>query len=520
TEIVEPLEEEINTIEGLKELRSTAREEVATVIAEFELWRDIDAATQDVRDRVLRARRRLPDDIEEPIVLKIDPDARSVMWIALTGDERWSDVRMSRYADEAIKPRLENLRGVGRIQIGGERRYAVRVRVDPERLAARRVTIREVVDAIRRNNVDIPSGRIESETREFLVETRGQFGSAEPINDLIVVEREGGPVRIRDIGEAVDGVETDRQTARFVNRIAVGLGVVKQSEANTVSVTRAVRRQMERLAADFPSGLTYTINSDDSIYIEDSIRDLLFTIGLTTALVALVVLGFLRTWAGTLVAALSIPCSLLGGLAFMYAMGFSLNTLTMLALILAIGIVVDDTIVVLESVSRHVERGAEGAAAARVGVIEVAFASVANTVSLAAVFVPVAFTAGLIGRFFFEFGLTVAATVGASTATALTLTAMLSARLSPPPRTRGKLYRLSETVYAGLEKVYGALLRHAFRARWLTTLIAAVSLGLGFWFATLLSTEFAATVDRSHFIVAFELPEGATFRPTYAYAVR
>ena len=518
TEIIDPLEEEINTVEGLKKLTSTAREQVGTIVAEFELWRDIDIATQDVRDRVNRAMRELPDDVEAPLVSKLDPDAYAIMWIALTGDRRWDELRLTRYADEVIKERLENIKGVGRIQIGGERRYAVRLRLDPEKLAAYHVTVGEVVDTVRKQNVDIPTGRVQSKRREFIVKTLGQFESPEPINDLIVAYHNGGAVRIRDVGKAEDGVENDRQVARFSGQTTVGLGVVKQSDANTVALAAAVRKRMAELEKHFPAGLHYTVASDDSEYIQASISDLVFTIFLATGLVVLVILGFLRNWWGTLITTLAIPASLLGGLAVMHALGFSINTLTMLGLILAIGIVIDDAIVVLESAYRHAEKGAGPKPAARVGTTEVAFAAITNTLSLSAVFIPVAFTPGLIGRFFHEFGLTVAATVFASTFTALSLTPMLSSRLLRIPERRGSLFRWSERVFESVETGYAWLLERAFRRRLITVLVGATALGTGLFFFFNLSREFVPTVDRSQFIISFETPEGATLAATNAYA--
>jgi len=518
TEIIDPLEEEINTVEGLKKLTSTAREQVGTIVAEFELWRDIDIATQDVRDRVNRAMRELPDDVEAPLVSKLDPDAYAIMWIALTGDRRWDELRLTRYADEVIKERLENIKGVGRIQIGGERRYAVRLRLDPEKLAAYHVTVGEVVDTVRKQNVDIPTGRVQSKRREFIVKTLGQFESPEPINDLIVAYHNGGAVRIRDVGKAEDGVENDRQVARFSGQTTVGLGVVKQSDANTVALAAAVRKRMAELEENFPAGLSYTVAADDSEYIQASISDLVFTIFLATGLVVLVILGFLRNWWGTLITTLAIPASLLGGLAVMHALGFSINTLTMLGLILAIGIVIDDAIVVLESAYRHAEKGAGPKPAARVGTTEVAFAAITNTLSLSAVFIPVAFTPGLIGRFFHEFGLTVAATVFASTFTALSLTPMLSSRLLRIPERRGSLFRWSERVFESVETGYAWLLERAFRRRLITVLVGATALGTGLFFFFNLSREFVPTVDRSQFIISFETPEGATLAATNAYA--
>jgi len=518
TEIVEPLEEQINTVEGLKKLTSTSREQVGTIIAEFELWRDIDIAAQDVRDRVNRALRELPDGIEAPIVRKLDPDARAIMWIALTGDRRWDAVRLSGYADEVLKERLESLRGVGQILVGGERRYAVRLRLDPERLAAHRVTVQDVVATLQSNNVDIPTGRVESSAREFLVKTSGQFSEPGPINKLIITSRDGFPVRIRDVGLAVDGVENDRQTARFVGEVSVGLGVVKQSDANTVALAEAVRDRMHNLADRFPPGLQYTIAADDSEYIEAAISDLVRTIFLATGLVVLVIVGFLRNWWGTFIAALAIPTSLLAGIAFMYTLGFSLNTLTMLALILAIGIVIDDAIVVIESTYRHGEAGTDPLPAARVGTTEVAFAAIANTLALCAVFIPVAFTSGLIGRFFYEFALTVAVTVLGSTFTALTLTPMLSSRLLRVKQRRGRLYRWSEQGLTAMETAYGWLLDRAFRHRLVTVLAGLAALAAGIFFFRELPREFTPEVDRSQFIISFETPEGATLSQTDAYA--
>jgi hydrophobe/amphiphile efflux-1 (HAE1) family protein len=518
TEVVEPLEEQINTIEGLKELTSTARDQVATITAEFELWRDIDVAAQDVRDRVNRARRELPDQVEEPIVRKLDPDAQAIMWISLLGDERWDPVRMSEYADREISERLAGVRGVGQVQIGGERSYAVRVRLHPARLAAHHLTVQDVVETIRQNNIDIPSGRIESASREFLVRTLGQFASAAPINDLIIRQGDDGPVRIADVGEAVDSVENDRQLARFTGEPTVGLGIVKQSDANAVALSETVRSRLKELAEDFPPGLDYRIATDDTDYVADNIKDLQTTILLATALVVLVVLIFLRSPTGTLAVALAIPTSLAAGFAVMHAMGFSLNVLSMLALILVIGIVIDDAIVVLEATHRHMENGAEAKPAARTATTEVAFPAIANSLSLAAVFIPVAFTGGMIGRFFFEFGITVTATVLASTATALTLTPMLCSRFLRPPQHQGRLFHASERGFRALENGYERLLAAAFRQRAVTVGIGLGALMLGLLAFNDLSTEFAPAVDRSEFMISYEVPQGATLRETDRYA--
>ncbi|HHP7233752.1 MAG TPA: efflux RND transporter permease subunit [Desulfobacterales bacterium] len=520
TEVVEPLEEELNTIEGIKTIRSTSREEVGTVTVEFELYRDIDIAAQDVRDRVSRARPEMADDIEEPIVRKVDPDARAVMWIALTGNERWDPVRITEYAENNIKERLEGLPGVGQIRIGGERRYAVRIQLDPLKLAAYRLTVQDVVNTIRNENVDIPSGRIESEMREFLVKTQGQFSAAQPFNDLILAYRDNAPVRLSEVGRAVDGVENDRTVARFVGEPSVGLGVVKQSDANLVALVERVRNRMQAIGNDFPPGLQYTIASDDSQYVRENIRDLLRTIFLATALVVAVILFFLGTFRGTLITSLAIPTSLLGGFAAIHYFGFSLNVLSMLGLILVIGIVVDDAIVVLESCFRHMEKGAASRPAARTGTTEIAFAAIANSLSLAAVFIPVAFMPGLIGRFFFEFGLTVAVTVFFSTFTALTLTPMLCSRflVRPDRQHPPRWQRWTESAFGAFESIYRRILNVALRHLWVTVFIGAAAFAGGLYLFALLDTEFSPSVDRGEFVVSFETVEGASLRATDRYA--
>jgi multidrug efflux pump len=520
SEIIDPLEAEINTIEGLRTMASTAQEQVATITAEFELWRNIDVAAQDVRDAVERARRLLPDDIEAPIVRKIELGAQAIMWITLTGDERWDRVRMTEYAENVLKQRLETLRGVGQIRVGGRRKYAVRVRMDSARLAAHQLTVQDVVRTIQVNNADIPSGRVEGGRREFLIQTRGQFSEAAPMNQLVVAYRNGAPVRVQDVGEVIDSVEDDRQLARFAGEIAVGLGVIKQADANTVELAASLRRRMEQIAEDFPPGLRYTIATDNSEYIQESIRDLWMTIFIATGLVMFVVLAFLRSVRGMLITVLAIPTSLLIGLAGISVLGFSINVLSMLGLILVIGIVIDDAIVVLERCYLHMEEGAEAEPAARVGTTEVAFPALANTLSLGAVFIPVAFTGGLIGRFFMEFGLTVAITVFGSTFVALTLTPMLCSRLLRVPERHGRMFRMSEAMFRGIEWVYRMLLVGAFRARWLTLLIGVAAFAVGMLALANIDREFAAEEDRNSFMLIFETPQGATLAETDAFARR
>ena len=518
SEVLEPLEGEINTIEGLRTLRSTAQEELGTIVAEFELWRDIDVAAQDVRDAVERARQLLPSDVESPVVRKLEADAQPIMWISLTGDHRWDEVRLTDYIDNTLKQRMETVRGVGQILIGGMREYAVRIRLDPARLAAHGVTAQEVVSAIQAGNVDTPSGRVEGTRREFLIQTRGQFTSAEPFNQLVVAQRDDNLVRLGDVGEAIDGVANDRQRGRFAGEPTVAMGVIRQSDANTVALARALRERLTELAPDFPPGLEYHIGTDASEFIDESINDLLLTVVMATILVMLVVLFFLRSVRGTIVTVLAIPTSLLTALAIISALGFSINVLTMLALILVIGIVIDDAIIVLERAYLHMENGADAEPAARVGTTEVAFPNIANSLALGAVFLPVAFTGGIIGRFFLEFGVTVAVTVFASTLVALTLTPMLCAHVLRVPTQHGRLWQLSERLFAGLERGYRALLAWALRHRLLTVLGGVLAFAIGMVALSLVSKEFAPVQDRAGFVIMFETPQGSTLSETDAFA--
>ncbi len=520
TEIIEPLEAEINTVEGLKELRSTAREQVGTVTAEFELWRDVDIAVQDVRDRVERARRRLPEEADAPVVRKMDPDEQPVLWIAMLGDENWDMTELTEYIDDYIQPRLEGLRGVGRVQVGGSREYAARVLLDPHRMAAHNVTARKVIGQIQSQNVEFPAGRVEGEQREFLIKTRGMFSEAAPLNDLVIAERAGETVRLADIGKVEDGVRNERIIARFGGQPTVGMGVIRQADANTVEVVDTARAELETIAEELPPGLDYVIAMDGSRFIRESIFDLQTTILIATAIVMLVIIFFLRTFWGTIVIGLAIPTSLATGMALIYSFGFSMNILTLLAFILVIGIVVDDAIVVLESTYRHLEEGAATKPAARVGTTEIAFAAIANTLSLGAVFIPVAFTRGMIGRIFFEFGVTAAVTVFASTFTALTLAPMLNSRFLSEPSAPGFIGRTIDSFINFFRRIYSRLLDWSLKHRFIVILAAILIFIAGIYLFLNLSHEFQPDVDTSEFMVSFNTPVGATLAETEQYAQR
>jgi len=519
SEVIDPIEEEVSTIEGIKKITSEAREEVGAVTVEFDLDQDIDVAAQDVRDKIARIRGSLPDDLSEPIIAKFDLDAQAIMWIAVTSADRTRQ-EITRYSEDVLKERLQRLSGVGSIIVGGEKRFAVRVRLDPDRLAAYELTADDVVRALRRENVEIPSGRVESVNREFVVKTEGRFSTPEAFNELILAWREGAPVRLRDVGTAERGVENERNMARYSGVQALGLGILKQAEANTVAVARAVKAEMEEIRPDLPAGYSLDIAFDASVYIEESVAEVQETLVIAGILVVLVIFVFLRGIRTTVIPALAIPTALMGTFGAMYFLGFTVNNLTLLALVLAIGVLVDDAIVMLENIHRHMEEGVPRLQAAFDGSREIGFAIIASTLAICAVFVPVAFVSGVVGRFFFEFSLTVAVAVALSAIIALTLTPMLCSRFLKVARHEGGIRDRLERAYEWLSARYRRDLERALRWRGLVLLAAVAALVAGFALFPFIGSELVPESDQSTFIIFFEAPLGSTMHFSDKYAVQ
>jgi multidrug efflux pump len=510
TSVTEPLEEELIGIEGIEHLTSNSREQVSSITIEFALSRDPDLAAADVRDRVARARSRLPADIEEPIVAKQDADAAAVVWLALYGSR--DQIELTRIAENQVKDRLAKLPGVGVVMIAGERRMAMRIWIDNDRLTSYLLTVADVVAALRRENVDLPSGRIEGLEREFTVRTLGELASAAAFEELIVAQVEGQPVRLRDVARVEVGPETERKIVRFNDQPAVGLGVVKLSKANTIAVVDAVRAEIERLRADLPDGVELVVSFDGSTFIRDSIRGVLHALVEAIVLVLAVIWLFLRTARATLVPAVAIPVSILGTFSILYFAGFTINVLTLMGLTLSIGLVVDDAIIVLENIVRWVEDGTPPREAAIRGIREISFAVVAATLSVVAVFLPLAYLQDTTGRLFGEFGVTVAAAVSISGFVALTLSPALCARLLRPATPERGIKRALERASRALERAYVATLRRAFARRGLTIAAGALwfALGLGLLFAGVVEREFIPSSDRGGFFVFTRAPEGST----------
>ena len=428
TEITDVLEEQLSTIEGVKVMTSSSQEQVSNITIEFQLRRDVDKAANDVRDRVSRVRGDLPSTADEPIVAKQDVNAQPIIWLALFG-KNFSTLELSDIAYNVFSEKLQRLNGVGGVVIGGNRKYAMRVWLDPQRLAAYAVTVTDVEQALRGQNAQIPSGRIEGAGREFSVHTRGDLTQPDEFAAIVVSQQENRVVRLGDIANVQVGAEDDRNIARYNGLPTVGLGIVKQQKASTVAVAQEVRRALPGLRGLLPAGMQLEVAYDSATFIEQSIHEVIVSLGIAVLLVFVVIFVFLGSLRATLIPAVAIPVSIIGTFTAIYFLGFSINILTLLAFVLAIGLVVDDAIVMLENVHRHLEMGKGRMRATFDGAKEIGFAILATTISLVAVFVPVAFLTGRVGRLFNEFGVAVAVSVLISGFVALTLTPMLCSRM-------------------------------------------------------------------------------------------
>jgi multidrug efflux pump len=517
SQVTQPLEDSISGIEGVRTLKSVSREEVSQITVEFTSDRDPDLAANDVRDRVARARGRLPDEVDDPVVAKVEADAQAIMWLRLFS-ERHSPLEISDYADRYVADRLKTLPGVAQVMMGGERRYAMRIWLDRERLAAYALTPQDVEDALRRQNVEVPAGRIESWQREFTVLSESDLRTPEEFNRLIIREVKGYPVRLSDVGRAELGAADERNILRVNGVPAVGLGGVKQSTANTLAVAQAVKAEVPRIRAALPPGMEIAVAFDTSVFIEKSIEAVYKVMAEALTLVVLVIFFFLRSLRATLIPFVTIPVSLIGAFFLVWTMGFSINVLTLLGIVLAIGLVVDDAIVMMENIHRHIENGKTPVQAALIGSREIAFAIVAMTVTLAAVFAPLAFSTGNTGRLFMEFALTVAAAVVVSGFVALTLTPMMCSKLLRHERSHGRIYNAFERFFKGMSAGYRRALAWSLAHRLVVVgVFAAVSAG-GVALFKANKAELSPLEDRGFFIGVMVGPEGATKEYTDAYA--
>ncbi len=517
TEVTTILEDSISGIEGLKSLTSISREEVSQITLEFELGHDLNAAANDARDRVALVRRQLPLEMEEPTVAKENAGDDEVLWMALLSD-RHTELELTDFADRQIRSRLAVLPGISHIYVDGQRRYAMRIWLEPDLLASRGLTVQDVEEGLRSQNIAIPSGRIESERREFTVSMEGGLETAEQFNQLIVAYRDGYPVRLDQVGGAALGAEDDRKLVRVNGKPALGLGVMKQSRANALAVARAAKQEIARIEPSLPPGMHLEIAFDSSISIERSIREVYLAMGISLGLVVLVIFLFLGSVRATLIPTVAIPASILSTFTLLYLCGFSINLLTLLGLVLAIGLVVDDAIVVLENIHRRIEGGQPPHRAALEGSREIGFAVVATTLALVAVFIPIAFLTGTVGRLFGELAVAVAGSVLVSGFIALTLTPMMCAQMLRSATRHGGLSRSLESGFARLASLYRRSLQGSFRARPIVLLVGGAALVASVALVTRLPSELVPLEDLGWFIGIMTAPEGSTIRYTDEYA--
>jgi len=512
-DVTDRVEETVNTINGVKTIMSTSAEGVSSVMVEFVLEKDIDLAVQDVREKISAIRQKLPRDIDEPVIEKVDPDANPVLWIALAGQKPVRD--LSTYADEVLKEQLQKINGVGALRLAGLRLRQVRVWLDADRLDAYGITAHDVMRALSRENIELPAGRLESETKEYSVKIKGEFTSPEEFNGLIVGYRNGAPIRLSDIGAAEDGMAERRSIARFNGMPAIGIGVQKQSGTNTVEVIENVKRELPAIIKTLPPGMDLRISFDQSDFIKRSINEVQHHLIYGGIFASLAVLLFLKNIRVTLISALAIPISIISTFSIMDLFGFTFNNMTMLALSLCIGILIDDAIIVIENIYRHMEGGMKPMEAASFATQEIGLAVTATTLAIAVIFLPVAFMKGIIGRFFMQFALTVVFAVLVSLFISFTLTPMLASRFlrlenhkDNPSRFRPvrKFSGWTETAYKWTEGVYRNILGHALDHKFLVVMLAIGSFAASLYITKFIGKEFAPQEDQSRFLVRLQAP--------------
>jgi len=511
-EVTEILEEQINSIEGIRNLSSTSSEGLSRLHLEFTLDHDIDVKIQEVRDKVALARPLLPVDVEDPIVQKFDLDAVGFLTVVLGGP--LGQRELSNFAENEVKERLERVSGVGGINVIGTRKREIRIWLDPLRLTGYGLAIEDVADTLRRENAELASGRIEGAEREWSVTTQGKAKSVEDFGEIIVAERGGRAVRLRDVAVVEDGMAEAKSIARFDGNPGVALEVQQQSGSDLVAAAREIRVVLDKVRAQAPPGVEITIARDYAKIIEEQISSVLVDMLLAAGLVVAVVLCFLRNYRSTLIAGVAIPASVIASFTLLYALDLSLNSMTLMALSLAVGLVIDDAIVVLESVFRKVEQGQDSMSAALTGSAEVGMAVVSTTLAVCGVFVPIRFMQSTVGRYFYEFGVTVTVAVCASALVALTLTPMLASRVLKQTPKEGPVFRFLERGLVALEHGYERLLHGALRHRIVTVLLAGVTVFGGCYVASTLPLNYFTQDDMSEAEVSVKLPIGTPLAVT------
>ncbi len=519
SQVTKVLEDSISGIEGVELMTSQSRAERSNINVRFKLSRDPDAAAAEVRDKVARVRQRLPDEVDEPVIAKVEADSQPVLYIAVEAGSM-STMEASDYINRYIKPRLSVLPGAAEVRVFGERLPSMRIDIDRDKLAGYGLTVQDVENALRTQNVEIPAGRIESNAREFAIVADTGLTTPEEFGNIVLATVQGFPVRLRDVASVALGPADDRVISRFNGKPALNIGLVRQSTANPLDLSAAAREEIEAINLNLPGGMRLNLSYDSSTFIEQSINAVFRTIVEAVVLVVLVILLFLRNLRASLVPIVTIPVSLIGACAIMYAAGFSINTLTLLAMVLAIGLVVDDAIVVLENIYRHMENGMGRIEAALLGSREIGFAVIAMTFTLVTVYAPLAFATGRTGRLFIEFALTLAAAVLLSGFVALTLTPMMCSVLLRHEHKHGRFYNAIESVLEKITSGYRRSLAFALRHRVVVVMLGLAAGGAMVPLFFALPSELAPTEDRGVIFTRMTAPEGATVNYTASYLER
>ncbi len=516
SQITKPIEDALSGIEGIDFIQSVSRAESSQVTVSFRLDRDPDAAASDVRDRVAQARGLLPEQAREPIVQKQEADAQPIIYLAFSSD-RASLIEIADIANRIVKDRVQTIPGVAQAQVYGNK-YAMRVWLNPDKLAGVGLTPADVEAALRSQNIEIPAGRVESQQREFTVLSETDLKTPEQFSAIVLKDAGGYLVRLGDVADVELGADSSRFRARFNGKNAIPLGIVKQAVANPLEISAALKKMLPEITRTLPEGMKVEIAYDSTVFIQKSIDEVYKTVGEAVLLVVLVIFLFLRSWRAVLIPLVTIPVSLIGAFALMYLFGFTINTLTLLAMVLAIGLVVDDAIVMLENIYRHVEEGMTPMEAAFTGSKEIGFAIIAMTLTLTAVYMPFAFSTGRTGKLFIEFALTLAGAVLVSGFTALSLSPMMSSRLLRHETSHGRIYEFGERVLRGLDRGYQRALSRVLGLRWLVLGFAGVIIAGMLVLFGLLPKEIAPQEDQGLVIGFATAPEGATIDYTDTYA--
>lgn len=520
SQITEPLEESINGIGGIRTLTSASTDGRSSITVEFELGIDMDAAANDVRDRVGRATRNLPPDADPPIITKADADASPILAITVQSSAH-SLLELSAVANDIFKERLQTIPGVSEIRIWGEKRYSMKLLIDPARLAAHDLTPLDVRNALNRENVELPTGRIEGYNTELSIRTFGRLSTPAEFNDLIIRESAGSVVRLRDIGEAVLAPENERSILRGNGGIPqVGVVIIPQPGSNHIAIADEFYRRVEQIKSSLADDFVFSMALDTTANIRRAITEVVETILLAFLLVVLVIFVFLRHWRTTVIPMVAIPISLIGAFFIMQIAGFSINILTLLGVVLATGIVVDDAIVVMENIYSKIEKGMNPIEAGHRGSREITFAVISTTITLAAVFLPIVYLQGLTGRLFREFGIVVAGSVIISSFVSLTLTAMMSARTLRKAEHQGRIFQMSERHLSRLTDLYRRTLGTFIARRWLAPVIMVFAVAIIFGIGSLLPSELAPLEDKGRFSINATAPEGTSYEVMHDYIGR